>query len=153
MREFAVISRCRATLAETKGQKTRGAQEQRWAAVAQLGKLRHISTIPVLREIAQSVDEQTTTRRVAIRGIAETRDKSVFPIIIGLVDDPDPLIYSAAVGALRNLSGITLGNMAYNGPDEFSARRAEMQRMWQAWWDANHASYEPNYDTVFFHRN
>jgi HEAT repeat protein len=65
----------------------------------------------------------------AIKAAADNKDESAYPLLVADLDDPDPAIRSAAINALQQMTGQTLGYRYYDDTDE---RRPAVMR-WKHW--------------------
>lgn len=148
--EIAIVDHCRKVLRETAGKKSRKAVEQRGSAVFKLGRLRHESILPMLRDIAKDKKENPQIRVRAVEGIAKIQDAAAVSALVDLVGSSSPQVYTAADNQLSYLTGASMGNGAYFGAEKFAAKRMQMQSKWRAWWARNRKTYQPPQNDVFF---
>ncbi len=81
-------------------------------------------------EVSPAYDDPVPEARIgAIRRSAESLDRSQYGNNIESLDDNDPSVRLAAIGALQRMSGETLG-YRFNAPSD---ERAAAIARWKAW--------------------
>jgi hypothetical protein len=79
---------------------------------------------------AELKDDDPEIRRAASLACAMKDDKSHIPDLIGLLDDPEPLVGRAAHAALKSLASQDFGPAKDAPPNE----RAQAIAAWKGWW-------------------
>jgi HEAT repeat protein len=73
------------------------------ASAARIGKQGGADTFGVAEEMLKS--DQPLKRKGAVLALAALGDKAAIPILLKALDDPDPSVQEAALGALERLGG------------------------------------------------
>jgi hypothetical protein len=89
------------------------------------------STRPVVRAETGLKDPQIVRRMEALREVDRTKDRSLTPEVIELLDDEDPGVRLMAGAVLKDLTGHESGYEAHAGP----VQREQQVRAWRAWWE------------------
>jgi hypothetical protein len=75
-------------------------------------------------------DGDAEVRRAAALALAMKDDRSHFPRLVDMLEDPEPAVARAAHAALKSLSGQDFGPE----PEASRPERAEARAVWKEWW-------------------
>jgi hypothetical protein len=84
-------------------------------------------------------------RAAAIVGLARTGDRSVLPVLVGAIEDDNPLVAGRAIAAVQHMLGVRYG-VDERLPDQEERRRvaamaqsdmAALDGPGRAWWEAH----------------
>ena len=103
-------------------------------AARRLGQLGHRrAVVPLLRIVKLHDDDDARVASVHALGVLRAAD--AVPVLIGTLDDPDPLVRHAAERALRSITLRTPTTLLRQTASRND--RIRLQRDWRAWWKDN----------------
>lgn len=113
-----------------------GTLARRREAARRLGEeLGHLAAIPVLLSVLEDEGEDRGVRYAALTSVSLIADKSIVPLILKFLEDPDQSIRSRAQEQLMKLSGRSPSfGLGDHVPQE---ERAKAVAEWRAWWEEN----------------
>lgn len=88
--------------------------EVRTAALSAMGRAPTVEQLPTLAK-AMREDPESTVRVVAMRGVANVPDFSIFDQLVPMLSDPDPSVRKAAIGAIEDRIGLKFSDYQADG--------------------------------------